>query len=148
MSYQEIKNIVSLLGTLLIFGCYSWFVFLRAPEWTLETTEAFTYWTSAILILIPVAIVAKIAIFIVFSIVYRIIAQVEEPSFADELDKIIQLKSNRVSHYVFVIGFLLGIGSLSLGMPIAAMFAIFFVAGFSSEVAGILTELYLYRRGV
>lgn len=148
MSYQEKKNMISLLGTLLIFGCYSLYVFRVQPGWNLENTELFTFWAAAILILIPVSIVAKIVIYIVFNIINRVMTNEAEPSFSDELDKIIQLKSLRISHYVFILGFLLAMGSLVVGMPIAAMFVIMFIAGFISEVAGIITELYLYHRGV
>jgi hypothetical protein len=148
MSYQEKKNIVSLVGTLLVFVFYCLYVFERYPEATLDSTDTFSFWASVILILIPVSIVAKIIISIVFNIIYRLSTNEKEPSFADELDKIIELKSTRNSHYVFIIGFLLAMGSLVMEMPPYMMFIVLIFAGFVSEMVGVITQIYHYRRGV
>ncbi|MCD9022598.1 hypothetical protein [Cohnella silvisoli] len=148
MSYQEKKNIVSLIGTLLVFVFYCLYVFERYPEATLNSTETFSFWASVILILIPVSIVAKIIIYIVFNIIYRISTNEKEPSFADELDKIIELKATRNSHYVFIIGFVLAMGSLVIDLPPYMMFIILIFSGFVSEMVGVITQLYLYRKGV
>ncbi|MBP1996537.1 hypothetical protein [Paenibacillus eucommiae] len=148
MSYQENKNIVSLVGTLLVFVFYCLYVFDRYPQATLASTDAFSFWASVILILIPVSIVAKIIISIIFNIIYRISTNEKEPSFADELDKIIGLKSTRNSHYVFIIGFLLAMVSLVMEMPPYMMFIILIFSGLLSEVVGVITQIYLYRRGI
>jgi hypothetical protein len=148
MSYQEKKNIVSLVGTLLVFVFYCLYVFERYPEATLDSTDTFSFWASVILILIPVSIIAKIIISIVFNIIYRISTNEKEPSFADELDKIIELKATRNSHYVFIIGFVLAMGSLVMDMPPYMMFIILIFSGLISEVVGVISQIYLYRRGV
>lgn len=148
MSYQEKKNIVSLISTILIFGSYCLYVFLRFNDANVEGAELFRFWGAVILILIPVSIVAKIIIEIVFIIINRIATKEVEPSFTDELDKLIDLKAMRISYFVFIFGFLLAMGSLVLQMPPSAMFIILFLAGFTSEVASILWRLYLYRKGV
>lgn len=148
MSYQEKKNIVSIMGTFLVFVFYCLYVFERYPEATLDSTDTFSFWASVILILIPVSIVAKIIISIVFNIIYRISTNEKEPSFADELDKIIELKATRNSHYVFIVGFLLAMGSLVMDMPPYMMFIILIFSGLLSEVVGVITQIYLYRRGV
>ena len=72
MSYQEKKNIVSLISTLLIFGFYCLYVFQKYQEGSIDSTDTFRFWGAVILILIPVSIVAKIIITIVFNIIYRI----------------------------------------------------------------------------
>jgi hypothetical protein len=148
MSYQEKKNIVSLLGTILVFGLYCLYVFQKYPVGSLDSTETFRYWGAFILILIPVSIVAKIIITIVFNIIHRITTNEVEPSFSDELDKLIELKATKNSHYVFTLGFLLAMGSLVMEMPHSAMFIILISSGFLSEMAGVITQLYLYRKGV
>ncbi|MRN52296.1 hypothetical protein [Paenibacillus monticola] len=147
MSYQEKKNVVSLLSTLLIFGFYCSYVFQVHQEST-ELIDNFRFWGASILILIPVSIVVKIIITIVFNIIYRITTNEIEPSFSDELDKLIELKATRNSHYVFILGFLLSMGSLVIEMPPSTMFIILIFSGLVSEVAGVITQLYLYRRGV
>jgi len=148
MSYQEKKNIVSLLGTLLVFVIYCLYVFEKYPEATLDSLDSFSFWASVNLILIPVSIVAKIIISIVFNIIYRITTKEKEPSFADELDKIIELKATRNSHYMFILGFLVAMGSLVVEMPPYMMFIILIFSGLLSEVVGVTTQIYLYRKGV
>ncbi|TFE22796.1 hypothetical protein [Cohnella luojiensis] len=148
MSYQEKKNIVSLLGTLLVFGLYCLYVFQNHPFGSPDSTDIFRFWGAFILILIPVSIVAKIIITIVFNIIYRITTKEAEPSFADELDKLIELKATKNSHYAFTLGFLLAMGSLVMDMPHSAMFIILISSGLVSEMVGVFTQLYLYRKGV
>jgi hypothetical protein len=124
------------------------YLFERYPEATLDSADTFSFWASAILILIPVSIAAKTIITIVFNIIYRISTKEKEPSFADELDKIIILKATRNSHYMFILGFLLAMGSLVLDMPPYMMFIILIFSGLLSEGVGVITQIYLYRRGV
>jgi hypothetical protein len=83
-----------------------------------------------------------------FNIIYRITTNEKEPSFSDELDKLIELKATRNSHYVFILGFLLSMGSLVMDMSPSTMFIILFISGFLSELVGVFTQLYLYRKGV
>jgi hypothetical protein len=148
MSYQEKKNYVSLIGTLLVFGFYCLYVFQKYPAGSLDSNDTFSFWGAFILILIPVSIAAKIIITIVFNIIYRITTNEVEPSFSDELDKLIELKATKISHYVFTLGFLLAMGSLVMDMPHSAMFIILILSGFVSEMVGVITQLYLYRKGV
>ncbi|EFM08778.1 conserved hypothetical protein [Paenibacillus curdlanolyticus YK9] len=148
MSYQEKKHIVSLFSSILIFGSYCFYVYLRYHDAVMEGTELFRFWGAVILILIPVTIVAKIIIEIIFVIINRIATNEAAPAFADELDKQIELRAMRFSYLVFVFGFLLAMGSLVLEMKISVMFIILILSGFLSEVAGIGLRLYLYRKGV
>ncbi|BBI30942.1 hypothetical protein [Cohnella abietis] len=148
MSYQEKKSIMSLIGSLLVFGLYSLYVFQKHPFGSVESTDIFSFWGAFILILIPVSIVAKIIITIVFNIIFRITTNEKEPSFSDELDKLIELKATKNSHYVFTLGFLLAMGSLVVDMPHSAMFIILILTGLMSEMVGVITQLYLYRKGV
>ncbi len=148
MSFQEKRNIVSLISTLLIFSLYSMYVFQKYQEGSFHTSNAFSFWGAFILILIPVSILAKIIIHIVFSMINTIATKEKEPRITDELDKLIELKSTRNSHYVFIIGFLLAMIPLVMDHPPYVMFIILISSGLLSEVIGVITQLYLYRRGV
>jgi hypothetical protein len=148
MSYQEKKNIVSLISTLLIFSLYSMYVFQMYQEGKFHATDMFSFWGSFILILIAVSIVAKIIINIIFNIIFRITTNEKEPTFSDELDKLIHFKATTISHYVFVVGFVLAMGSLVVDVPTYVMFIILIFSGVVSDVVGMITEIYLYRRGV
>ncbi|KQL35345.1 MULTISPECIES: hypothetical protein [Bacillaceae] len=147
MSYQEKKNIVSLISTLLIFSLYSLYVFYMYEEGKFQTTDVFSFWGTFIVILIAISIVAKIIIYIIFNIIYRITTNEKEPTFSDELDKLIKMKATTISHYVFVGGFFLAMGSLVLNVSPYVMFIILIFSGVISEMVGMVTEIYLYRRG-
>lgn len=148
MTYQEKKSIVSIIAAILIFGLYCAYKHAHYPAEGLTGTEAFHYWGAFVLVLMLVSIVAHIVISIIFNIVFRITTGEQEPKFADELDKLIELKSNRNGFFVFILGFLLAMGSLVMDWPIRNMFVIMIVAGFLSDVTGSVTRLYHYRKGV
>lgn len=148
MTYQEKKSIVSIVSAIVIFFGYCAYKYARYPEDGLPQAEAFHYWGSFVLVLMLVSIVAHILISIAFNIVFRITTGEKEPKFADELDKLIELKSNRNGFFVFILGFLLAMGSLVIDRPIREMFEILIVSGFISDVTGSATKLYHYRRGV
>jgi len=148
MSYHEKRSIVSIISNLLIFGVYSIYVFGKYREGGPVLANDLSFWATAFLILIPVSIAANIIMHIVFSIINTIAAKESEPSFSDERDKLIELKSIRNSHWVFVLGFFLAMGSLVLNMLPAVMFIVIAVSGLVSSLVGDFSQLYYYRRGI
>jgi len=148
VTYQEKKSIVSLISVVLIFASYCLYMYPRHPGGGLESAETLRYWGLFVLILILVSIAANIVIHIVFSIVHRMTSDEQEPTFADELDKLIDLKSMRNSFLVFMIGFVLAMAALTVELPPQTMFIVMISAGFLSEVANSVTKLYHYRKGV
>jgi hypothetical protein len=148
MTYQEKKSIVSLISAVLIFGFYSLYMYPGHPGGGLESTETFRYWVLFVLNLTLISILAHIIIHIIFNIIFRITTGEKEPTFEDELDKLISLKANRISFFVFIIGFLLSMGALVMFQPSQIMFIILIISGFISDVSGSVTKLYHYRKGV
>jgi hypothetical protein len=120
----------------------------RYPGVGVESSETFRYWGSFVLFLTLFSIVAHIMISIIFNIVFRITTKEKEPAFADELDLLIDLKANRNSFFIFIIGFVFSMGSLVFYQPSQVMFIILIASGFISDVTGSVTKLYHYRRGV
>jgi hypothetical protein len=147
MSYQERRAIASLISTILISTIYFIFAFQRYPVGNSYSTDVFHFWGSAILIFIPVSIVAKIVIHIQFNIIYAMATKEKEPSLSDERDRLIGLKATGNSLYVFMFGFLLAMGSLVMDMPPSVMFSILIFSVIVSEIFGDITQLYFYRRG-
>ncbi|WP_088067486.1 hypothetical protein [Gottfriedia luciferensis] len=147
MTYQEKKSIVSIISAIFIFITYCLYMFPQFPNSGVES-EAFRFWGSFVLILTLISIAAHIIISIIFNIFYRITTREKEPKFADELDKLIDLKANRNSFFVFIIGFVLAMGSLIIYQPSQVMFIILIISGFISDVVGSVTKLYHYKRGV
>lgn len=148
MSYHERKSIVFMISTLVLFVIYFVFVFQRYQAGSFHSTNLLSFWGSVILILIPVAIMAKIIIYIVFVIIYRLTTNEEAPCFSDERDKLIALKAERNSHWVFCLGFLLAMASQVMHMSPSAMFIILIFSGFVADILGEISQLYYYRKGV
>jgi hypothetical protein len=148
MTYQEKKSIISVISAILIFVSYCLYMYPRYPGEALESIDAFRYWGSFVLFLTLFSIVAHIIISIIFNIVFRITTKEKEPTFADELDKLIDLKANRNSFFVFIVGFLFAMGSLVIYQQSQVMFLILITSGFISDLTGSITKLYHYRRGV
>lgn len=147
MTYQEKKSIMSLVSAVVIFGSFCLYMYPQFPGNGLESLETYRFWGSFVFTLILVSIIAHIIINIVFNIVYRITTGEKEPTFEDELDNIINLRATRNSFFVFILGFLLAMGSL-IFQPSQMMFIILITFGFMSDVTGSVTRLYHYRRGV
>ena len=117
MSYQEKKVFVSIISSILIFTLYTLYAIKNAEEGSITSASDFSFWGSFILVLLPVSIVAKVIIHIVFVIFNKIATNEDEPSFEDEFDKIIELKADRISLYVFFLGFILSMVPLLTDLP-------------------------------
>lgn len=148
MTYQEKKSIVSLISAIFIFISFCLYMYPQYPEGAVTSSETFRYWCFFVLLLTVFSIVAHIVINIIFNIIYRITTKEKEPTFEDELDKIIELKANRNSFFVFIIGFVVAMGSLIIDEWAQMMFIILIASGFISDVVGSLSKLFYYRRGV
>jgi len=148
MGHQEKQSIVSIIGSVLVIGFYSLYVYRNYIQADMELLNDFQFWGKSFLYLIPVAIVVQIVIHIVFAIANRIITQEDMPDFTDERDKLIELKSIRISHWLFIIGFMLAMGSLAIGMKPYVMFLTLISAGFLSSLASEVSKIIYYRKGV
>ena len=147
MSYQKRKSAVSLISNLLIFAIYYGFM-LRMERALPETAnETAHFLCSAILLLLPVLILGKLVIHIIFTIINSMLRNEREPAFTDELDKLILLKSIRNFCFVFAAGFFAAIGTVASGADSSVLFHLFL---FTIILAGItidLSQLYFYRKG-
>ena len=98
--------------------------------------------------LIPVAIIAQIVIHILFAIINKIVTDEDISDKDDERDKLIELKSLRVSYWVFIIGFMSAMGAVALGMELWVMFVTLIVSGFLSDLISSVVKIWYYRKGV
>lgn len=148
MSYQERHSIVNLISTIAITVLYSAYMLQRYPQADPYSPEIFRYWGSFFLVLIPVSIIARIIIEIIFTILNTIATREEVPPITDERDRFIALKSTRNALYTFTAGFLIAMVALVMDNPPATMFIILIGAGVASTVVDDLSQVYFYRRGV
>lgn len=148
MDIKEKRIFISLIGSVLILGFYAYYVYSRYIAGNLDILNDFRFWGKSFLILIPVAIVTQIIIQIIFAIYVHATSKEEIDPVEDERDKLIELKAIKISHYLFIVGFMLAMGSLALGSQPWIMFVVLISSGFIASVVNEIARLYFYRRGV
>ena len=147
MGHHEKQSIVSIIGSVLVIGFYSLYVYRNYIQADMELLNDFQFWGKSFLYLIPVAIVVQIVIQILFAIANRNITQEDIPDITDERDKLIELKCIRISHWIFILGFMLSMGSLAMGMKPYVMFLTLISSGFLATLASEVAKIIYYRRG-
>lgn len=147
MTYHEKRSVVHILSTTALTASYFPYVINNYLTPGLTTEELLIFWAKAVLILIPVTIVMKIIVMILFSI-FNAIATREELPRTDERDKIIELKASRNSQIAFGLGFISALAAIALGSSVTIMFICLIGAGVFSEVVDHLSQIFYYRSGV
>ncbi len=147
MDQKEKQVLVTLIATILILGLYSLYVYNKNIVPEPEIINSLRFWGKSFMILIPVAIVAQIIIHIVFAIINKMVTNEDIPTKDDERDRIIELKSIRISHWIFTVGFMLAMGSQAIGMQPWVMFVTLFSSGFVSAIVSETARFIYYRRG-
>jgi hypothetical protein len=147
MDNKEKQILVTMISMVLIFVCYSLYVYNKYIVMNLNILNDFKFWGKAFLILIPVTIVAQIIIHIIFSIINKIVTNEDMVTLSDERDKLIELKAIRISHWIFTLGFLISMISQVVGFPPYAMFFALFASGFVSAIISEISKIYYYRKG-
>jgi len=148
MDLKERRILVSLISSVLILGIYCLYVYYRHIAGNPEVLNDLKFLGKSFLILLPVAIGAQIVIQIVFAIVTKIAGNEDIDPIDDERDKLIELKAIKISHYIFILGFMLAMGSLALGMKPWVMILVLISSGFVASVVNEILRLYYYRKGV
>jgi hypothetical protein len=148
MGQQEKQSIVSIIGSMLVIGFYSLYIYRNYLAGNAELLNDFQFWGKSFLWLIPVGIIVQIVIHILFAIASRIVTGEDISDFSDERDKLIELKSIRISHWIFIFGFMLSMGSLALGMKPYIMFLTLLSSGFIASLASEVAKIIYYRKGV
>ena len=153
MSYQESKSVTNILATIVVTGIYSLIVYQRYLNGTVDTSDVFKFWAITILIFIPISIVARIIILIIFSIFTSVVQtakgeEVENLEFVDERDKLIELKVTKISMIVFSLGFILALVTQLGNMSNHVFFITLVVVGVITEIVSELGSIYYYRKGL
>lgn len=149
MDIKEKRILVSLLSSVLVILFYAWYVYSRYIADNPAILNDFKFWGTSFIILIPVAIGIQIVIQIIFAIITHILNKGEEiDPIDDERDKLIELKAIKVSHYLFILGFVLAMGALAMGMQPWVMFVVLISSGFTASMVNEILRLYYYRKGV
>jgi ethanolamine transporter EutH len=148
MSIQEKQVILSLFNTVLVLVVYSLWLYSRHLSVSPEMVNDFRFWGRAFIILVPVTIAVQIVMHILFHIVNAILSREPVPEKEDERDKLIELKSIRIAHWIFIAGFFLAMGSQALSMQPWVMFVLLISSGFIAGMASDVAKIFYYRRGI
>ncbi|HKK42115.1 MAG TPA: hypothetical protein VJ963_06885 [Bacteroidales bacterium] len=148
MSYREKENLVNIFSSLVITAVYALIIYQKQMAGQINLEDDFQKWGIVFLIFAGVSIVARIIIYIIFSIINVIATREGKIPPVDERDKLIKLKATRNSHYTFSVGFFLAIIALSIGMPAYWLFILFVISGVVSELIDNGSQMYYYRKGV
>ncbi len=146
MTFQERRSLVSIVSNLLIIAVYSAMMLQRYPDSGDYSPEVFKFWGAFILILIPVSVVARIVVHLVFVGLNALATHEGEPDFLDERDRLIELKSARNALYTFMFGFIIAMTSVALDQPPAVMFVLLITFGLLADVLSDVSQFIYYRR--
>jgi hypothetical protein len=150
MSFQEKNITVSLVNFSLILG----YILLRVLQMfrteTFTAPTVFRLWAIIIALAVIVTIAATVLTHIVSAIIEAIRTGEKEPDiedFADERDKLIDLRGTRVTYAVSSLGVFVAMLTFALGQPPLVMFTLLIFFGVLAQVVGDISRLILYRRG-
>jgi hypothetical protein len=147
MTYQEKRAILLFLSTLIYLGGFIWYKNIVCNDITISH-DNISFWANFVAYAITFKILYNIALTIGLNTFYRTSTKEKEPAIVDEFDRIVQLKSLQNAFITFMLGMLIGIIGAANGLTISAMFNIFAIAFFASEVISGISQLYFYRKGV
>lgn len=148
MSLQEKKALVNILSSILITGAYAYYIFILHADDNAAYVNDLKFWARFILVLIPVSIVSKIVVHIIFTIANTIITREKDPDIRDEFDRLIELKSMRNGNFIFIFGFLASMLFVLFDEPVSSMFVVLVVGGLLGDVFGEFCKIYYYRKGI
>ena len=147
MTAQQKRPIVFMIIDIIIFSIY-YLLISGIYEQTVISTGELRFWGATLLILVPILIISRIVLYIIYSIINTAISKKKEEKFLiDEFGKIIKLKAKRNFGTTFIVGFLLAMGLLVGGASVHAMFHLLFFSIFGAFIVNNLSEFYYIKKG-
>ncbi|MFY0672614.1 MAG: DUF2178 domain-containing protein [Bacteroidia bacterium] len=147
MTYQERKTISLMLASVLLTFGYAWYVYKFKIADIPIVDLPLSFWAKTTLWMLPVAIIGRIVFIVLFMILNTIITRETDTEVEDERDKLIELKSDRISNYFFMSGFFVAMWALAFDYPGYLLFIIIFLFGFIGEQFSYIMRLKYYRKG-
>jgi hypothetical protein len=148
MYRKETQVLITMISLILVPMIYGWIIYNRFVAGNPDLLNDFQFWGKRFLIMVPIMVVAMILIHIVFAIINKIVTNEDIPTISDEMDKLIDLKALRISHWTWSLGFLLALGSQALGMQPWVMFVTLISSCFIGSLAEGIAKIYFYRKGL
>lgn len=165
MSYQEKRTLVMMLTGALVLAAYCIYAFGQVNAGAVMPGDL-RFWARTMLIFIGIGIAATIVIQIVYHIALsvgiavtktirdgkvadeEIEKSVKAEMVEDEMDKLIELKSNRVGVTLGGFGFVASLILVLLGYSTAVMLNVIFISFSAGSIIEGFVQLYYYRKGI
>lgn len=153
MTYNEKKSVANIASGIIITLIYGLIMYQRYLNGLLDDSNVIKMWAVVILIFIPISVIARIIIMIVFHIVEAIVQNVkgndieEEMDIVDERDKLIQMKASSTSMFIFAIGFIIALITQLFDVSNHLFFIVMVIAGLATDVVSEAMMIRYYRRG-
>lgn len=153
MTYQEKRSVVYMVTNVLAMGIYFIIVFNKFNAGDYDTTNLMKFWALRILWYIPIVIGVRIVAEILLNIIQAISNEIkgegqEDLGLTDERDKLIELKAERISIFVFALGFVVALLTQVLNHSVHAFFLTMLVFGLIGEFISEGLKIRYYRKGV
>jgi len=121
---------------------------------SLDDSNIFKFWAIIILVYLPLMVLTKIIMLVVFHIIEAIVLKakgrniMDEVDITDERDKFIQMKSYNKTIYVFMVGFIIALFTQLFDISHHIFFFVLVVTGIVADVFSEILIIRSYRRGV
>ena len=154
MTYNEKKSLTNIISSLLITTIYGIIIYQKYLDGVIDDSDTFRFWAIIILIFIPISIVARIIIMIIFHIIESVVQAAQgkdiedEMDIVDERDKLIQMKATAISMYIFALGFIVALITQMFDVSNHVFFIVLIIAGVITDVVSETLMIRYYRRGV
>ena len=161
MSYQEKRTIVMIAQGIAILAAYCIYVAGKMQQGA-AGLEDIKFFAVAMLVFLGISVAVTIAVQVIFHILLSVSIAVREREkeekviesainaemVEDERDRIIELKSARITMIVTMAGFVVGLIMLALDYQPAVMLNILFIAANLGAISEGVGKLIYYRAGV
>ncbi|MBG6131153.1 hypothetical protein IWQ47_002623 [Aquimarina sp. EL_43] len=148
MTTQEKRPIVFLIIDIITFLSY-YIVLLNVYTSKVISMGELPFWGASILLFIPIMIISRIVLYVLYSIMNSVMTKKEEDKFlTDEFGQLIKLRATRNFNNTFMIGFVITMGLLVLGISITTMFKLLFLSIFAAFVVQNLSEFYYAKKSI
>jgi len=153
MSYQEKRGLTNIISSFLITAIYGYIMYQKYLNGALDDSNIFRFWAIIVLIFIPISIIARIIIMIIFHIIEAIVQTAkgndvdEDLSTLDERDKLFQMKATSVSMYIFSLGFVVALITQLFDVSNHLFFIVLVIAGFLTDFVSEFIMMRYYKKG-
>ncbi len=153
MTYQEKRSLTYLVTTIVAITIYGVIVLNKFNAGDYDTTSLMKFWALRILWYIPIIIGVRILTEILLNIFEAIGNEIkgeghEDLGIQDERDKLIELKAERISMFIFAVGFVAALVTQVLDYSVHWFFLSMIVFGIIGEVVSEGLKIKYYRKGV